>query len=429
MPSSSDDYSRNSGCEQRQSGSRPPPIPLDAKILSSPAANEDGRQDNDEEDVSPVNNKSLPFLKGEQDNKSKPTSTKEIDANSFQKLDSLHSINVLAGLSIPTEPTSSIKQINLAAGIVCSEQPSLATPPRTPMPFVTPADVSRTFLQRPVIAPTPVRASSAKLNSPAKFSLKADDIYRTPAQRVPIETVLARGTSSFQKTAQLGSNRSRSGPSLTTRTPVFTRPALDSPSRSPAKRVPITDLVASPTRGHQSSPTRLGIRARSASVDPRPLGTTLARSRSVEPCATTSKLDNHAKVQESIFPMGPALPRVAPKLPFPLVPSKKSSSDLPSPIPEEHEGTEAGNTENDGTPGRVTSGKTTSQLRQPSTSSRIPRIGNKPYARPQKAGKVIVGTTTTNTTRAPVSSSLNVLDAYPLIFITESTTISTCLQE
>lgn len=422
--------------ERRNSVNKPSPLPPNAKTLVSPPSNEDckvspragtivpGGQDNDGGEVLSVGNSSLSFLEGEQESKCRAASTKEVNPNSHQRLDSLspHSTNVLAGLCQPTQSTSSIEQTILPAESLRINHPP-ATPPRTPTPSVTRPDFSRTSVQRPIIAPTPVRAnSSRKLNSPAKFSLEVDDIYRTPAQRVPIETALARGTSSFQRTVQLstGSDQSRPGRFLTLRAPVFTRPALDDPSRSPAKRIPITDLVASPTRGDQAqrSPTRVSLRARSTSVEPRPLGPILARSRSAEPPAMISKPANHGKIKESIFSTVSILPRAGTNLPFPLVPGQKSSSDLPPPIPEEDETAEIGNTETDATLDRAIQGDTMSQLRQPSTNSRIPRIGNKPYARPPpKNGNATVNTTTVNTARVPVSGSFSVLDSCLVIFV------------
>ncbi|KAF8559559.1 hypothetical protein OG21DRAFT_1594402 [Imleria badia] len=402
--------------ERRQSVSKSSPhLP---NTLSSPPSNENGKdspgiettspggQDNDEEGISSVDNNSPPILQGEQECQCRARSAKEVDANSLQRLYLLspHSTDALVGLCLPPEPASSIEQTILPAEFIPIKDSS-ATPPRTPTPSVTHPDFSRTSVQRPVIAPTPVRANNArKLNSPGNFLLEVDYIYRTPAQRVPIETSLARGTSPFRRPGQLftGSDQSRPGRFLTTRAPVLTRPVLDDPSRSPAKRIPISELVASSTRGNQvsSSPTRLDLRARSASVEPRPLGTILARSRSVEPCAMISKPDNHGKNKESIFPMVPVPPRAVTKLPFSLVSSQKSSSDLPPPIPEEHENTEMGDTETDATLRRATQSDTMSQMRHPSTNSRIPRIGNKPYARPLKNGRATVSTTTANAARA-----------------------------
>ena len=418
--------------ERLQSVSKSSPLLPNVKTLSSPLPDENGKdspgietispggQDNGEE-ISPVDNDGPPILQEEQECQYRTASTKEVDASSLRRLDSLssRSTNVLVGLYLPPEPASSIEQTDLPAEFIPIKY-SAATPPRTLTSSITRPDFSQTSVQRPAIASTPVRANNArKLNSPAKLLL--DDICRTPAQRVPIETALTRGTSPFRRPGQLstGSDQSRPGHFLTTRAPVLTRPALDDPSRSPAKRIPIADLVGPPTRGNQapSSPTRLDLRARSASVEPRPFGTILARSRSVEPCAMISKPDNHGKVQDYIFPMVPVPSRAATKLPFPLVSSQKSSSDLPPPIPEELENTEMGNTKTDAEQGRATQNNTVSQSRHPSTNSRIPRIGNKPYARPLKNGRATVSTTTANAARAPVSGSFSVLHPCLIILV------------
>ena len=411
----------------RQSCPKSSPLAPNVAPLSSSPSNEHGKaslatetmvsggQDYDGEQPLSVDNDNLSVSEELQESKC----IKEVDANF-----SPHSTNVLS------EP---IEQTILSAESTCvKHQP--ATLPQTPRPSVMRPDFSRSTVQRPVVAPTPVRANNGrKLISPAKFSSEVDDICHTPAQRVPIETVLACGTSSFQKTIQLstGSNYSQLGRFPTIRALVFTRPALDDPSRSPAKRIPVTDLAASPTRGDraQSSPTRFDHRARSASVEPRPLGPILARSRSVEPCPSIPKPDSHEKLKDSVFPMVPMPPRSGIKLPFPLVPGQKSSSDLPPPILEENETVEIGNTETDAALARVTQG-TMSQLRQPSANSRIPRIGNKPYARPpSNNGKATVGTTTVHTTRATVSSSFTFLDSVQKYLFSESLTVSTYLQE
>lgn len=423
VPPASDDRPRGpppcSGQWNCRKSSPPPPT---AKTISSPPLNGTGNaspvtetmvlggQDSYGKETLSTDNNDVSALREEPE--SGATSTNGDNSNSHQRLDSLspRSTNVLAGLCLPLESTSSIEQTNLLADSIPIQHPPTATPSRTAKPSVAHPDFSRSTVQRPVIVPTTVRANNGtrKLNSPTKFPFEAGDVYRTPAQRVPIETALARGTSSFQRTVQTSneSDQSQLGRFLTIRAPVFTRPALDDPSRSPAKRIPVADLVASPTRGGQApdSPTRLSTRARSTSVEPRPLRPILARSRSIEPCAVNSK---HDHIKESIFPMVPMLPRSGTKLPFPLISSQRSRSHLPPPIPEEHKTAEIGNTE-------TTQGNTMSQLRQPSTNSRIPRIGSKPYARPPpKNGKA----TSADTARAPVSSSFTALDSCPVMFV------------
>lgn len=393
----------------RQSYREASPIVPNATTLSSSPSNGDGKalpatemtvdggQDKDKDLLSLANN-DLSVSKEEQETKY----AKDFDANLHQRLDSLslHSVNVLLESNeqevLPAEPT-------------CIKHPP-ATPPQTPRPSLMYPDISGSTVQRPVVAPTPVRENNnaRKFTSPAKFSSEVNDVCRTPARRVPIETVLARGTSSLQRTVQLstGSDPSQLGRFPTTRTLIFTRPALDDPSRSPAKRVPVTDLPASPPRENQtqSSPTRFSLRTGSASVEPRPLGSVVARSQSAEPCPTISKSGNDERSKEPVFPKAPMPPIPRTKLPFPLLPVQKPGSDLPPSIPEEREGSATGNTEAGVMLGRL-SQDTMSQLRQPSANSRIPRIGNKPYARPPPKGKAAVDTTTVHTICASVRSS------------------------
>lgn len=398
---------------RRQSCPKSSPLVPNATALSSSPSDEGkasvatemtvtGVQDNNGDKSSSMNDGSPSVAEELQENKC----TKGGDANLHRGLDSPHSADVLS---------ESIEEAILSAEPSCIKHPP-ATPPQTPRSSAMHPDFSWSAVQRPIVAPTPIRANSGarKLFSPAKFSSEVDDICRTPAQRVPIETALARGTSSFQKSIQLstGSDHSQIGRFPTLRALVFTRPALDDPSRSPAKRIPVMDSTASPARRDRTygSPTRLGHRARSASVEPPSMGLTIARSRSVEPGPTITNPDSHERLKESVFPMVPVPPRSNTKLPFPLVPNQKSSSDLPPPIPEEDETAEIGHTGTDTALGRVTQ-DTMSRLRQPSANSRIPRIGNKPYIRPSsKDGQATVGTMTVRMTRAPVSSLLIFLD-------------------
>ncbi|KAG9318463.1 hypothetical protein JVU11DRAFT_554 [Chiua virens] len=361
--------------------SRPSPLPL-ATETEIP-----GGQDIDRKESSSTDDSGPSVSQGQQDGKYTNTV-------SHERLNSLspHSNDVLAALCLPSDVTSSIKQTTLPSDISAQRSPS------TP----------RSSVQRLVITPTLVRANNGarKMISPSKLLFEANDICRTPAQRVPIATALACGTPSSQRTIQLstGLDRSQQLGRFPVKTPVFTRPALDGPSRSPAKRILVTDSSTSPARGHRIhiSPVRIGHRARSTSVEPRPLRPILSRSRSVEPGATALKPDNHGKLKESIFPVVPIPPKSIAKLPFPLDPGQKSASDRPPSIPEEHES--GGDTEADPTCGRVTQGNTISQLKQASTSSRIPRMGKKPYARPPPRNvKPAAGATSTHTAPSRVA--------------------------
>ena len=379
----------------QQSCHEPSPLTPDTKILSSPLSTEGGKH--------PVVAKTIRELHdGEEflDNKN-PSVLEELqegrsaNANSHQRLDPLSS----RFTDVPSQPT---EETTLPAESTCTERQPV-TPPQTPRPSIMHPDFSRSTVQRPIVISTSTQPNSGTLEivSPVKFSSERNDICRTPAQRVPIESALAYGTPSYHPVRQrtTGSDYSQLGRFSVIRTPVFTRPALDGPSRSPAKRIPVTGSTISPARGDQSqsSPTRLSFRARSASVEQRLPGPILARSRSAEPCPTVS--DSHGRHKNTVFPTPPVLSRSGTKLPFPLVPGQKLLSDLPPPIPEENETVETVK-ETEVTLSRVKQG-TMSQLRQPSASSRIPRIGNKPYARPpSNNGRT---TTTVYPTRAAVS--------------------------
>jgi hypothetical protein len=399
----------------RQSGTRTPPLTHGAKAFLSPRLKgkdkalsptaEDNvlstEDCNEAELSSSAGSDDLSTLKERRKGKRRATSNKEVNNTSHQKLGSLspHSADVLTGLFTSSEHTPSIEQTFVSLESAQSV-PTPSTPPPAPNPSAPHPDFSRTTVRRPIVAPTPVRAHSGVLNipSPHRFSFTIEDTSSTPARRVPIQDALASRTPSIQKAVQLSTvvDRSQTGRSPTIRAPVFTRPALNDPARSPAKRVHIADLLASPAKGVRSSgsPTRLGPRARSTSVEPRPIGPVPTRSRSVEASPTFLRLDAGGKGKEPIFPKLSAIPRSGSKLPFPLIPSQKSRSDLPHAIPEEDENMETRARSPAASLGTAVQSCTKSQLKVPSASSRIPRIGNKPYARPlSKNGKASTNAT------------------------------------
>jgi len=262
---------------------------------------------------------------------------------------------------------------------------SLDPPPSTPQrPNSNPRhpNFSLTAIQRPLFAPTPIRpiGGLSGPSSPLKFSVTVDDVSRTPARRVPIQDAFVQGSASAQNTMLLSAKRDAST-RMTMRSPVFSRPALDDVSRSPAKRVLIADLN-SPMR--MRSPTRPATspRARSASVEPRLIFPQSIRSHSVDPSPRLSRIAD-GKAKEPMFPKLSSKPRSGVKLPFPLVPSQKAGTDLPHSIPEEAEGSEAPGDDLIANGVAASSSPLKSSLKKPSTGSRIPRIGAKPYARPQ----------------------------------------------
>ncbi|KIL00419.1 hypothetical protein PAXRUDRAFT_8226 [Paxillus rubicundulus Ve08.2h10] len=397
----------------RQSGTRTPPLTPGVKACLSPRLKGKALSPTAEENVlskedcneaelsSSAGSDDLSTVKERHKGKRRATSNKGVNNASYQKLGSLspRSADVLTGLFTSIEPTPSIEQTFVSLESAQSV-PTPSTPPPAPKPSAPHPDFSRTVVRRPVLAPTPVRAHGNVLNMPSshKFSCTVEDTSSTPARRVPIQDALESGAPSIQKAVHFSTvvDLSQTGRSLTIRAPVFTRPALDDPARSPAKRVPIADLLASPAKGTQSSrsPTRLGLRVRSASVEPRPIGPIPSRSRSVEPSPTFSRLDVGGKGKEPIFPKLSATPRSGSKLPFPLIPSQKSRSGLPHAIPEEDENVVTRARSPAASPGTAVQSCTKSQLKVPSASSRIPRIGNKPYTRPpSKNGKVSTNAT------------------------------------
>lgn len=217
---------------------------------------------------------------------------------------------------------------------------------------------------------------------------------RTPARRVPIQEAIAQGVYSPPKqptTSLLG----KTAPSA----PLFRHPrqALNDPNRSPAKRVPILQAFAPPTvpspnKGKApmrlASPTRPAskeqVRSNSAEYMSRPVVS--ARNRSAEP-TTPQVASIFAKPPSAIGSIDTPKGNPGTPLPYPLIPS---ASRTHPPIPEVDEGeTENGTTQRNhaqsSSPPASIPAKHVSSLRQPSANvtSRIPRIGAKPYARPR----------------------------------------------
>ncbi|KAG1782473.1 hypothetical protein EV702DRAFT_384241 [Suillus placidus] len=243
-----------------------------------------------------------------------------------------------------------------------------------------------------VVAPTPIRPNGSLLDSSShlKFSLTIDGASRTPARRVPIQDAFVQGSASSQNTMLLSAKREASTQLMGMRGPVFSRPALGDPSRSPAKRILITDFN-SPVR----SPTRpVAARARSVSAEPKPIISQPLRSHSVDPSLRAAD----SKGKEPMFPKFSSKPSSGAKLPFPLVAGQKAGTDLPHSIPEEVEGSEAVGEDLIANQAASTSSPVKFSLKQPSIGSRIPRIGAKPYARPQP--------------KKPVSSTATKLPAF-----------------
>lgn len=238
---------------------------------------------------------------------------------------------------------------------------------------------------------SPVRFASPSVGrpSPTKLipNLDLEDPTRTPARRIPIRQAIAQGSASAQMLAHTKSYprpNDNGGLDASLRTPLFSR-ALDDPLRSPAKRIPISEvfssaknIVSSTTNGLQT-PVRGISRERSGSAEPRPRNGR-ERSGSAEP-QPRHPMD---------LPRSSTLFRPASKLPFPLVPAQSPEHDRPTSIPEENEDMFSPGAptppECDTTVLPPTSSPTKSGLKQLS-NSRIPRIGSKPYTRPTTSVK------------------------------------------
>ncbi|KAI0928744.1 hypothetical protein AcW2_004654 [Taiwanofungus camphoratus] len=257
---------------------------------------------------------------------------------------------------------------------------------------------------------------NTSLPSPSKLM----DANRTSARRVPIAQAIAQGTfptlryGSSTTGGLLRHTDTSTGPGMgLLGSPVFKRPPLDDPMRSPAKRIPIsqtmsTNALTSPVKGKAPergiSPVRAFSkdRQRSASVEPRLLASQIERNSSVEPLRPP--IPSLAVGKDGLFmrpssDIGSQLSGSASAgsntkagktrgaLPFPIT---AATSRVPLSIPEAKEdvfepSSPPAKLFPSSSPSRQSHSKTSSNLRQPSAGSRsrIPRIGAKPYARPK----------------------------------------------
>lgn len=234
----------------------------------------------------------------------------------------------------------------------------------------------------------------------------------TPARRVPISVAIRDGTISPQKASSLVFANRMKGKSAASGSrigilgsPVFKRPALDDPIRSPAKRVPLSETTALPRTSplKEKGPIRHGryLRAMSEDQDNLPPRTRLRapsrRSMSEEPTAASSVIPparllrsapQHSPTVSANVSDMPEIRQNQPvtTLPYPIV---ATPTRLPQSIPEVDEGgpkPRSGLREpaQHSSPGK-SGPKSKSSLRVPSSSvtSRIPRVEAKPYSRPK----------------------------------------------
>ncbi|KAH7916067.1 hypothetical protein BJ138DRAFT_1053698 [Hygrophoropsis aurantiaca] len=317
-------------------------------------------------------------------------SGRRVPPGSQRELGSLspESASVLARLVPTTQSTAPTTTPSPSIPHTEIERTQTSTPQKASTSNISHPNLLKATIQRPPVPLTPMRLTANFRNpsSPLKFSFTVEDTARTPARRVPIVNAIPSSILSSQKTAQLSARGDNIGQLGLGRTPVFTRPALDVPSRSPAKRIPVPEFMSSLKSTSMNSPSRLIPRARSASVEPAPTKPLPVRSQSVDPTQNAE-----SKGKNFLFAKPSAtIPRPGSNLPFPLVPGQTSGSGLPHSIPEESEVPDAMPGPSTATTSRnlPASSPMKSNLKQPSAGSRIPRIGVKPYARPvAKNGK------------------------------------------
>lgn len=252
---------------------------------------------------------------------------------------------------------------------------------------------------------TPAAFPSIPLRPQA--SSKAHDITRTPARRVPITEAVAKGSISPEKARDLLIQRP--DPTLgSTSNSLFAERAPNDPPRSPAKRVPIEQALNTLQSPHKSKvpvPPSSPVRERSRSVDipSTPGALRFRRSTSAEPRIPLVKSSKEGLFRKPPSADGPSKPsEPSTSLPFPI--HSFTSTRLPTSIAEVDEAAPQPS-QSKVTPTAVS--KPTSSLRQPSVKaeSKIPRPGAKPYARPGQTSAI------TGISRVPAPSAAKKVDA------------------
>ena len=274
---------------------------------------------------------------------------------------------VLHNLLSTTEAitTAPLKQIPALISVIPANQQSHdrpSTPERRSSPE-QPSAVAIHNVQRPPPERSPWRSHIANLGSPSKFGFTSTlhDPNRTPARRIPIREAIAQRSASPRKDYSSGPSTGIFGG------PVFARYTQEDRIRSPVRPSPGVANHATMVSSGMARPTSLASpgKARGGSEEPQfsrrnHLGRPFQRS------ASDSEISSPSKIRRT-----PA---------FPIRPSVDAR--LPGIIPEEHEAESPMKSTQSNPPLK-------SALRQPSSiaSSKIPRIGAKPYARPQDKEK------------------------------------------
>lgn len=252
------------------------------------------------------------------------------------------------------------------------------------------------FIPQPVFA-APPRASNISSANTASQKTPLEP-PRTPARRVPISQAVKEGSLPTHSAFQILSPRKPDLNATNTGSfgsPVFRRVALDDPTRSPAKRIPVVEALPSATKPRPPAnadlfaPNPPQYEERSQSEEPLPsVATKSGRSASVEPVQSV------LSVKKSGLGRIPSAVLSTPtNLPYPIT---RTPNRTISAIPEVDE-TEVQTSGISSSPTRPTAVRPLPAR----IESRIPRIGAKPYARTT----VKASTARTNSTDATAVDS------------------------
>jgi hypothetical protein len=235
-------------------------------------------------------------------------------------------------------------------------------------------------VQRPPIPKTPSKPSSSA--SPEKTAF--GDPERTPARRVTMEEAVAHGSISPAKAASMATKPFGTG---IVRPPVFTRPVLDDPNRSPAGKgflaLKHQSQPQESERREQTTTQRLPpsrpsrIPNTTTNKPPMKSASTIKSRGLVRPppsSSSSAKLQNQTTLP---FPISPAKPTVA----KPAGSSAPSSSRLAVSRSTATPQPKSVRPKTKPAPATQTS-SARSTLKEPTTvNSKIPRVGAKPYTR------------------------------------------------
>jgi hypothetical protein len=290
-----------------------------------------------------------------------PRQVRELGSLSPVSEDVLHNL-----LSTPEAITTvPLDQIPALASVIPASQQSHGHP-STPVHQSSLEQLSGATAIHDVQRPPPERSlwrsHIANIGSPGKFGSTntLHDPNRTPARRIPISEAIAQRSTSPRKDHS-------SGPSSVFGGPVFARYTSEDRTRSPVRRLPDVPNHAAVVSSGIARHTASGSpgKSRSGSEEPQfPRRNFLGRP--FQRSASDSEISSPSKIRRTpAFPIRSAV-----------------DARLPSTIPEER-GADSPMKSTHSNP------LLKSALRQPSSmaGSRIPRIGAKPYARPQEKEK------------------------------------------